>query len=239
MMCRPSGKRATPFTQLVWPRIVWRGMIAGVLLMEDDMVRACSLNYGRLWTVYTRKVRRNLGLRPGYLVAAMISGASRGLSSFNSILVRITQAMAHDTACSRDPILMRKTSNVCRCYEIREYARDLCGYLKSWCSISRDQWVSGWELRKLRKLRSRSFMLFLKLCPMRHPRVRFTAMNLLHSASAQVCDRRYVQLLIHMDYIYASNNHSTASHTPPLCTFFRPMFELQHTRDVPIITMSY
>jgi hypothetical protein len=45
MICRPLGKCKTWHTCPVWPRIVWRGVIAGVLLVEEDMVRAQSLNY--------------------------------------------------------------------------------------------------------------------------------------------------------------------------------------------------
>ncbi|KAG2748053.1 hypothetical protein P692DRAFT_20603505 [Suillus brevipes Sb2] len=39
-------------------------------------------------------------------------------------------------------------------------------------SRARDQWVSGW---KLRRLGTGSFISFLKLCPMCHPRIRCTA----------------------------------------------------------------
>jgi hypothetical protein len=73
---------------------------------------------------------QDLGIKPGYLVMAIILGEHKNLSPFNLMLVRIRQAMAHDTVYLHDPILTLKMDNVCWCSEIQEYARDLCGYLK-------------------------------------------------------------------------------------------------------------
>jgi hypothetical protein len=81
--------------------------------------------------VYVGALCQDLGIKPGYPVTAIISGEHKDLSPFNLMLVRIRQAMAHDTVYLHDPILTLKTDNVCWCSEIREYARDLCGYLKS------------------------------------------------------------------------------------------------------------
>jgi hypothetical protein len=47
------------------------------------------------------------------------------------MLVRTTQAVAHEVMCLQDSILSHKTDNVCRCCEIEECARDLSGYPKS------------------------------------------------------------------------------------------------------------
>lgn len=58
-------------------------------------------------------------------------GESRGPSSFTLTLIRSTEAITHETVYLQDLILTHKTDNVCRCYEIRECARDLCGYPKS------------------------------------------------------------------------------------------------------------
>ncbi|KAG2738127.1 hypothetical protein P692DRAFT_201508732 [Suillus brevipes Sb2] len=40
IICRLPGKCTTPRTSSVWPSIVWRGMMAGILLVEEDMVRS-------------------------------------------------------------------------------------------------------------------------------------------------------------------------------------------------------
>jgi hypothetical protein len=45
MSCRSPGKCTTPPTRSVWPSIVWCGMIAGILLVEEDMVRTTD----RVW----------------------------------------------------------------------------------------------------------------------------------------------------------------------------------------------
>jgi hypothetical protein len=88
------------------------------------------------------------------------------------MLVRTTQAVAHEVMCLQDSTLSHKTDK--RCWEIQECARDLSGYLKSLvsnqvvsfnlqkslehhsreaplrrvqCTITSDQCASGWELR--------------------------------------------------------------------------------------------
>lgn len=74
--------------------MAWCGVIAGIVLVEEDIVRARMLS-AQLWQIVcTTEICRDLRIRPGYPVMTMIASESMSLlqtinHSRDSLLIRL------------------------------------------------------------------------------------------------------------------------------------------------------
>ncbi|KAG2034618.1 hypothetical protein BDR03DRAFT_964519 [Suillus americanus] len=83
-------------------------------------------------------------------------------------------------------------------------------------------------------------MPFFNVHPMRYPRVCCTA-SLLCRQSTQVCDQLCIFKFLYVKtmLMLLTQIRRRLTHTLHSARFFRPMFELQHTPDVLISTMTF